>query len=227
MSDERLYREEEVNQIFEAAAKEPDTRHQPAPTGNALTLRELQEIGRQVGIEPKRIAEAARAIDSGAPAAQPFGVPITVRRTVALPRAPTEAEWLMLVTELRETFDAPGKVGASRGIYEWSNGSLHAFIEPTATGYRLRMGTRKRNAVAMGTAGLVGMAWSALALVGLSVTGNLAEGFMAPVIVSVLGAGVLGAALFRVPSWARTRAEQMERIARHAQALLGSGTENG
>ena len=222
MSDERRYREEEVKQIFEAASMEPDTRNQSASTRDALTLRELQEIGRQVGIEPERIAEAARAIDSSPPDADRLA-PITVRRTVALPRAPTEAEWLMLVTELREIFDARGRVGDTGGIYEWSNGNLRAYIEPTTAGYRLRMGTRKSNAMALGVAGLAAIAWSTAVFVGLSLTGNLADGFLAPLIVSVLGAGTLGATLFRLRSWARTRAEQMEYIAGRAQALLGSG----
>ena len=150
-----------------------------------------------------------------------------MRRTAPLPRAPTEAEWLILVTEVRETFDASGYLGASKGLYEWSNGNLRVCIEPTATGHRLRMETRKNSAVGMGAAGVVGIGWSAFVVAGLSLTGNLAEGLLAPVIVSLLGAGSLGAALFRLPGWARTRAEQMEYIARRAQALLSSETESG
>jgi len=59
MSDERLFREEEIRQIFEAASTEPEPRYQSGSARNALTLRELQEIGRQVGIEPERIEQAA------------------------------------------------------------------------------------------------------------------------------------------------------------------------
>ena len=227
MSDERVYREAEVDQIFEAATTEREHRHPSASSGNALTLRELQEIGRQVGIDPERIAEAARAIDAPPSGGRGFGIPLTVRRTVPLSRAPTEAEWLVLVTELRETFDAPGRVGRQHGIYEWSNGNLHAFIEPTASGYRLRMGTRKANAIAWGTVGVAAIAGSTLGFTALALTGSLADGLVGPLILGWLGVGSLAGALIPLPRWARTRRAQMEHIARRAQALLGSGNEGG
>src|SRR5688500_19578562 len=104
MSDERRYDEDEVKRIFEAASTAAE-----APRG-ALTLRELQDIGHEVGIAPALISEAALAIDSTRPFEPPPGVPVTVRHTVSLSRAPTEAEWRMLVSDLRETFDAPGKL---------------------------------------------------------------------------------------------------------------------
>ena len=89
MPNERLYKEEEVKKIFEAASLEPHARDQSASPRDALTLREVQEIGRQVGIAPERIADAALAIDSSPPSENPFGVSVNVRRTVALPRGPT------------------------------------------------------------------------------------------------------------------------------------------
>jgi hypothetical protein len=227
MPDERLYGEKEVEQIFDAATTDRDPPHHSASTGSALTLRQLQDIGRQVGIDPERIADAARAIDSKPPAGRRFEMPLTVRRTVPLSRAPTEAEWLILVSELRETFDAAGRIGRQPGIYEWRNGNLHAYIEPTPSGYRLRMGTRKGNAVGWGTAGLAAIAGSSLGFAALGVTGALADGLVGPLILGWVGMGTLAAALIPLPRWARTRREQMEHIARRAQALLGSGDEAG
>ncbi|HWL40433.1 MAG TPA: hypothetical protein VNO75_09360 [Gemmatimonadaceae bacterium] len=221
MSDERRYHEDEVRQIFESASTAADARYDPASARNSLTLRELQDIGHQVGIEPERIAEAALAIDASRPPDPLPAVPISVRRTAPLSRAPTDAEWRMLVSDLRETFDAPGQLGQSAGIFEWRNGNLHAYIEPTPSGYRLRMGTRNTNLVAMAVAGAAGLVWSAAVFVGLSMTGDLAAGFLAPAIVSVLGAGALGTSLFRLRKWARTRADQMHHVAERARNLLG------
>ena len=212
MPDERRYDEDEVKRIFEAASTAAE-----APRG-ALTLRELQDIGHQVGIAPALISEAALAIDASRSPRPGSGIPVTVRQTVPLPRAPTDAEWRMLVSDLRETFDAPGKVGQSAGIFEWRNGNLHAYIEPTTAGYRLRMGTRNTGIVGMAVAGAAGLVWSAAVVAGLSTTGDV---LLVPAIVSVLGAGALGTSVFRLRNWARTRAIQMRHIGERARAMLG------
>ena len=65
MTDERRYGEEEVAAIFEAAsgpaASRKDSRS-ASDSEQGLTLSELQSIGREVGISPDRIAEAAAAL---------------------------------------------------------------------------------------------------------------------------------------------------------------------
>jgi hypothetical protein len=212
MPDERRYDEDEVKRIFEAASTAAE-----APRG-ALTLRELQDIGHQVGIAPALISEAALAIDASRPLEPQPGFPVTVRQTVPLQRAPTDAEWRMLVSDLRETFDAPGKLGHSAGIFEWRNGNLHAYIEPTTAGYRLRMGTRNSSIVGMAVAGAAALVWSAAVVAGLATAGDV---LLVPGIVSVVGAGALGTSVFRLRKWARTRANQMRHIADRARALLG------
>jgi hypothetical protein len=145
-----------------------------------------------------------------------------LRQTVILPRAPSDTEWLMLVADLRETFEAHGSIGATPGLREWRNGNLHAYIEPTRDGYRLRMGTRKGGALGFAVVGLVGLGWSVAAAIGLSMSGNLGNGFLAPAIVSVAGAATLVSALLSVPAWSRKRAEQLRYIAGRARTLLSS-----
>src|SRR5687767_12036627 len=211
MSDERRYDEDEVKRIFEAASTAAE-----APRG-ALTLRELQDIGHQVGIAPALISEAALALDASRPLEPQSAFPVTVRETVPLPRAPTDAEWRMLVSDLRETFDAPGKVAQSAGSYEWRNGNLHAYIEPTTAGYRLRMGTRNSGILTTAIAGAAGIAWSAAVVAGLYTAGDVVA---VPAIVSLLGVGAIGSSVVRLRNWARTRAQQMRHIAGRAQELL-------
>jgi hypothetical protein len=211
MSGERRYDEEEVKRIFEVASTAAE-----APRG-ALTLRELQDIGHQVGIAPALISEAALALDASRPVEPASAFPVTVRQTVPLPRAPTDAEWRMLVSDLRETFDAPGKVGQSAGSYEWRNGNLHAYVEPTTAGYRLRMGTRNSGIVTTAIAGAAAIAWSAAVVAGFSTAGDFP---LIPAVVSFVGAGAIGTSVFRLRNWARTRAQQMRHIAARANELL-------
>lgn len=141
----RKYREDEVREIFQLATSQsaPDTR---VPATNAgLTLPEIQNIGLEVGLAPEQVARAAAALDARGAASgrKSFGMPIEVGHTVPLPRPLTDLEWAQLVTALRTTFKAKGKIDVQGNIREWSNGNLHAVVEPVESGYRLRLGTLK------------------------------------------------------------------------------------
>src|SRR5512138_3609105 len=154
MSDDRRYSDDEVARIFELAAK-PDVsvRDTSGSEGaEGLTLAELQAIGREVGIAPEHIADAAMTLDAGASETPPdtdFGMEISVGRAVRLARAFTDREWAMLVSELRDTFRARGSEASSGDARQWFNGNLHARVEPTPTGYRFRVATLKGDAPAL------------------------------------------------------------------------------
>lgn len=224
--DERLYEEAEVAQIFKAAASprasERRSGGRAVASAGGFSLAELQAIGGEVGIEPERIAEAAAALDvHGAPAPRRsyLGMPVSVGRTVDLPRAPTDREWEMLVAELRETFGARGKDRSSGGLRAWNNGNLHAYVEPSEAGYRLRLGTTKGGAaqsIQMGIAALL----VGLLLAVLLFAEVLDEDLSVLLIFTVMGVGALAMNAFRLPRWAREREEQMDHIAARARVLI-------
>lgn len=226
-TDERRYGEEEVAAIFEAAAspRGPGGRAL-APTDTGLSLRELQAIGSEVGIAPERIAEAAAALQlrGSTPARRSYmGAPISVGRVVDLPRAPTDREWAMLVAELRQTFGAKGKESSTGEMRAWTNGNLHAYVEPTADGHRLRLGTLKGDAVVfgrMGIAGLVGGLVLFLALLVAGDVGGLEDALGSGLLFALMGLLALVMNAFRLPRWAQERDEQMEQIATRALTLL-------
>ena len=223
MTDERRYLEEDSKEIFEAAATAGDSNRHALSSAKGLTLAELQEIGLEVGLSPERIADAATALElrrSVLPRRTSLGMPIAVGRIVDLPRAPTDREWELLVGELRETFNAQGKVGSSGSIRQWTNGNLHAYIEPTEAGYRLRLGTRKGSAPAMNMAGIAGMGFGMVMLIPLLLTGELYLTSLPPMLIGAMGAAAFLSNLVRLPRWARQREEQMEYIATRAKALL-------
>lgn len=228
MPDERRYREDEVAQIFEAAAS---ARREAASNALApaegMTLAELQAIGDEVGLAPERIAEAAAALDLRRDALRrtDLGMPVTLRRTIDLPRAPTDREWEMLVAELRETFNAKGRVGSRGGVREWTNGNLHAYVEPTATGHRLRLGTTKGDAVPFNRLGAMSLVVALVSFVLLFLAGELPAESMIPLIFAAMGSGALAYNALRLPSWALEREEQMELVAGRARVLLGAAPE--
>ncbi len=145
---ERRYSEEEVAAIFGRATEAQQSPRRQLPPGEGMTLDDLQEIGREVGIPPELVVQAARSMDQrGRPATRTYlGLPIGVGRTIDLDRRLSEEEWEHLVIDLRDTFDAQGTVRYDGPFRQWTNGNLQALLEPTATGHRLRR--RQMEAVA-------------------------------------------------------------------------------
>ena len=227
MLDERTYREEEVAEIFEAAAR-------PVPGSTALaraegfTLAELQSIGGEAGLSPERIAEAAAAVElrRGAVRRKDLGMPVSVGHTVDLPRAPTDREWEMIVADLRETFGARGRLGSREDVREWHNGNLYAYLEPTPTGDRLRLGTTKGDAVGLNRMGAMGvimaLVWLVVFLVGY---GPSQAPIIGPLLMFAVSAAALGYNALRLPGWALEREAQMEQVAARTRVLIGAPPE--
>jgi hypothetical protein len=227
MLDERTYREDEVAEIFEAAAR-------PVPSSTALsraegfTLAELQSIGGEAGLSPERIAAAAAAVElrRGAVRHKNLGMPVSVGRTVDLPREPTDREWEMIVADLRETFGARGRLGSREDVREWHNGNLHAYVEPTTTGYRLRLGTTKGDGVGMNRMGSLGVVFALLWLVVFLVGYGPAQApIIGPLLMLAISAATLGYNALRLPGWALEREQQMEQVAARARVLIGAAPE--
>ena len=225
--DERRYEEAEIAEIFQAAASPRATEGRAVAPANGLSLAELQAIGDEVGIAPERIAEAAAALEVrrvAAPRRALLGMPVSVSRTVDLPRAPTDHEWDMLVAELRATFGARGKDGSSGGLRAWNNGNLHAYVEPTESGHRLRLGTTKGGA-AQGIHWGLGFLLAGLVLAVLLFAEVADEDLSSFLVVPLIGAFFLAFNAIHLPRWAREREEQMEHIATRARTLIRPAPE--
>jgi hypothetical protein len=216
MMTERRYDDDEVAAIFRTATEGVESRSVPVDHADGLTLRDLQSIAGEVGISPIAVAQAARSLDrpSATAGAQTFlGLPIAVERTVALDRRLTEPEWERLVVELRQVFRARGSVRVQGSLREWSNGNLHALIEPTATGYQLRLATLKSGARASVVVGPLTLGLSVVIGVLVASNGTLAQAAPAIAALGIVGAALIANGALRLPSWARRRRRQMDDIA--------------
>ena len=222
MADERRYQDDEVAKIFEAASA-PALSRGDAPSADGLTLAELQAIGREVGIAPERIAEAASSLErspSSIPRRTELGMPLTASHVIELPRALTDREWSLVVADLRETFGARGKESTHGETREWTNSNLHAFVEPTKTGYRLRLGTLKGDGLALNRLGAFGIV-TGLVVSGASLLSGDPTNAFPGVLLGAMGAGTFAFNALRLPRWARLREQQMKGIAERTRALLG------
>jgi len=214
MSDRR-FSEDEVAAIFKRATEAQQSRQKLLPSGEGMTLEELQEIGREVGISPVLLKQAALSIEhAGSVTSRRFlGLPVGVGRTVDLGRRLTEQEWERLVVDLRETFDARGIVKQEGSFRQWTNGNLQALVEPTPSGHRVRLRTLKAAALGWmsGGAGLAGIAGALGIATSLGAGGNVSPA-------EAVQIGIFGAAMFafgavQLPGWARVRRKQMEAVA--------------
>jgi len=211
---ERRYSEDEVAQIFERASETPSSALTTSRGSDGPTLAQLQDIGREVGIAPDLIARAARSLDVRASGGgrRLLGLPIGVGHTVELARPLTDEEWHRLVVDLRETFDARGRLSDDGAFKQWTNGNLEVLLEPTSTGQRLRMRTRKESAVGMLGSGLILLGVAGVAAVDMTVSNELAQRLPGLLTMLGVGGGLVGFNAIRLPAWARLRRTQMQEI---------------
>jgi hypothetical protein len=230
--DERRYDEEETRRIFDHASRVRGGRESRAdvPAAEGFTLAELQEIGSEAGLDPAGIAEAARALDVRSTLAvatrRMAGLPIGVSRAVDLPASFGESDWNRLVVDLRETFDARGRIRVEGAFREWTNGNLQALVEPTDVGYRLRLRTMKGSAYRALTFAAVTLTVLVLLFVWSRLTGQSLDGWPVAVFFALFGLGSAAVSALQLPAWARTREQQMEEVAERA-LIRGSGTPEG
>src|SRR5687768_4485025 len=99
---DRRFNEAEVDAIFKRATETQQARGRQLSSGDGMTLAELQEIGREAGIAPELVRQAALSIQqAGTASSRRFlGIPVGVSRTVDLGRQLTEQEWERLVVDL-------------------------------------------------------------------------------------------------------------------------------
>jgi len=214
---ERRFNESEAAAIFEKAAEAQHTGQRQLPSGEGMTLAELQSIAGEAGIDPALVARAANSLDAvGRATSRSFlGLPIGVGRTIDLGRKLSDEEWERLVVDLRETFDARGTMRQEGSFRQWTNGNLQALLEPTTTGHRLRLRTFKGDAAGyiIGGLGMLGVA--TVMLISAALRGPIADiGMMSSLaFLGTMGVTMFGVGALRLPSWARTRRAQMEEIA--------------
>lgn len=214
---ERRYTDDEIAGIFARASEMEHTPPRLSPPGEGLNLAELQAIGREAGIAPEAVAQAARELEhSRQPGTLRFlGLPLGVGRTVSLNRRLTDEEWERLVVLLRDTFDARGTVRTDGAFRQWTNANLQVLVEPDGPGQRIRMRTVKGDARAqlMGGLGLVGIATAVSLATLLTGSGTLADGAAVVAPLFLIGGGLFGIGALRLPGWARLRQRQMDEIA--------------
>jgi len=223
---ERRYDEDEVRRIFELATRDAPTGPVARSAADGLTIAEIREIGQEVGIDSGAVTRAAASIDTSTamtPPPQSLGMRVGVGRLVPIPRPMTDAEWETLVGELRHTFGARGRVSGHGNLREWRNGNLHACLEPSETGHRVRLGTRKGDASTLNALGVTGIVTGTIAFGAMALSGGVAEALFVPWMISGSGVAAIAANALRLPPWVHRRERQMAHVERRIAAIMAAG----
>jgi hypothetical protein len=230
--NERRFSEDEVAEIL-ARATRPDSGSggpHPVPADprsaspGGFTLAELQEIGGEAGVSPRRIAEAARDVaSSGSPTEGRtlFGTPRTLSREMAV-RGPMDDEtWERAVALLREVFGGKGESTRDGRLRSWSWKDVEAHLEPdpAGDGWRLRL-TARESASRIGVQVGGGLALFGAFFVGVAfLTGVDPSAAWVGGLLALFGVGIGASGALVLPRWARRRGAQIEEVARGAEGL--------
>ena len=117
--DQRRFTDREVREILKRAVEnEPSG---PLPTSRGFSLAELKAIGKDVGIDPARLEDAARAVaQNQEPGFSPIvGIPTVLRyeRTVEGELDSTRTATMLSV--IRRVMGHHGEASAVSGSLEW------------------------------------------------------------------------------------------------------------
>lgn len=94
--------------------------------GEGLTLKELQQVGAEAGIDPAYIAAAAAELDRPVRSEKVSalaGGPKHLQVERVVPGIVSEETWMVMVEELRRRFGKPGIAGQVGPVREWTPAS--------------------------------------------------------------------------------------------------------
>lgn len=120
----RRYGDREIGVILKRAAEMQQEGAAPtAAEGGSLSLRDLEEVASEAGIDPRYIRAAAAEVDAGewAEAGNALlGAPVTLRLERTVPREVTAADLDRLIPEIQHYSKGYGQGGTVGGSLRWA-----------------------------------------------------------------------------------------------------------
>lgn len=112
MSDERRYSEREVAEIVRLA-----TEGKGEPASSGMTLREIQAVVAELGLDPEKVRDAANHVDAGLPEVNENGSQIEFLRT--FDGELDDAGWEEILLKIRRHSGTSGEVTQRGTTREW------------------------------------------------------------------------------------------------------------
>ncbi len=137
----KLYDEKEIGSILKRAA---ELSHNDAGSDSlGLSLEELQQLGKEAGINPDFILKAATEIGAQKSRSEGknfYGGPVSYSSELVLEGEITASDWEEMLVKVRDCFKDPGIVSTRENTFEWTIQSREQKAQVTA---RLENGKTK------------------------------------------------------------------------------------
>lgn len=206
----------------------------PGPgSGRGLSLGELHEIAKEVGLSPEVINEAVMAVQSGRRSRSDamLGAPLTTKLVRAIPRALDNAAMQQVIRVIDERVDTAGTVTEALGTVRWTSADRGRGMERntqvslTVRGHETQMQVVERHPARLRTIlHLVPASW------GVMVAGGIAASTATGPVSGIglaLGGAAVGLGLGRTvwQALARRRARDTQELAEViAEVSTGAGS---
>lgn len=120
MGSNHRFNRDEISKILKRAA-ELEHQHNVDDDSEGLTVEELQQVSKEVGLHPKYIQRALDELKNPAQSVSSniFGGPFTYHLSNSVSGNLTEKEWEEVVSEIRRIHGGIGKTSKLGNTYEW------------------------------------------------------------------------------------------------------------
>lgn len=218
------FNRDEISNILKRAA-ELEYKDNDGEEGDGLTLEELQQVSREVGIDPKYISLAMDELQTEKVSAVPglFGGPFTYRTNATADRPIEDDEWEDIVTEIRNIHGGIGRTGKLGKTFEWEQrkrevGYIQISISPKEDHSRIHINANYRY-YAMIVYMLTG-------IFGLMFTGILFDEVALPYITRLIVAPAFALSLFAgarfyLSGWMKRKRTTYQKLISRFRELLG------
>jgi hypothetical protein len=210
---DQKYTDQQMALILKRAAE-----MQAAGDESSHSLESIQEIARQVGIDPRLVAEAATSLDAPRANRSLFGAPSAFRVARRLSGSAVPIDHAAVLGTIRDHLPFAGEARNVGDGIEWHSGPADnktvVAISPTANGPMLRIDARQHGTKAMLylAAGTVGVTVGAASVALLSV----------PAVAVAVGVGTFAASFAGARAiWNRHAKRQSKRFRALSDALAG------
>ena len=132
---QRRFNDQEVAKILEGALSENVDRALPTRTTEGMTLTELKDIAREVGIDPVGVERAAHALTEPVARRSPvLGAPTTIQHERTVEGEATREHMQELLTTIRRVMARQGVVSVELDSLEWqardATGARYVSVTP-------------------------------------------------------------------------------------------------
>jgi hypothetical protein len=232
--DDRRFTDQEVAQVLQRATEIEERRATTSPA-TGLSLAELRDIAREVGLSPDVIDEAVGALQARGrtPGASVLGAPLSSKVVRGVPGQLSEQSLQGLIRLLEDRVEATGTVSEALGTVRWtSTGRGHKFDRTTQVSFHSKSDETQIQVVQRYPSGLRMVLHALPALWGGMIGGGVAAsagGISTATAMGIALASVgLGLGIGR-SIWtglARRNAREVERVAEELVSSARGATEN-